>query len=89
MASSRKLRRKKELSERKRLKKEMKQSVQRLSDAADSLPSRCQTCGKDFDRKDQTVWSEWIVDVTDEGTVSLTCIKCIPDSKLKTSEVDL
>lgn len=89
MVSSRKIRRKKELEERKRLKKEMKNSMQDLTNAADSLPSSCQMCGKNFDRSNQKVWSDWIVEVLESGSVKLKCISCAPEYEPKIEDTVL
>jgi|TARA_R110001583_G_scaffold14285_3_gene60095 hypothetical protein len=78
MVSSRKLRRKKERKERKQLKKEMKNSIQDLASASESLPSNCQTCGMYFDKSNQKAWSDWIVEVSEAGSVNLKCISCTP-----------
>ena len=59
--------------------KEMKNSIQDLTSASESLPSSCQTCGKDFDKSNQSVWSDWIVEVSETGSVKLKCISCTPD----------
>ena len=78
MSSSRKIKRKKQLEERKRLKKEMKKSVQKLTSAADSLPTSCNICQKIFDKSDKSSLDSWIVNVSEDGIVSLFCSSCSP-----------
>lgn len=75
MASSRSIRRKKELAARKDAQKKAKQ----VGDQISRMPTACDECGAPFDKKDKTAINEWRIAVYDDGPVHLVCPKCVPD----------
>ena len=75
MASSRSIKRKKELAAR----KEAQKSAKKVGDAISRMPTACDECGIPFDKKDKTMINEWRIAVYDDGRVHLVCPGCVPD----------
>jgi len=76
MGASRLIRRKKELEERKRLRKESKDKLSTVSSVLDSTPKKCDECDTPFDKTDVESCSKWRIAVYDNGKVNLVCPDC-------------
>ena len=72
MSTSRKIKRKKQLSAKKAAKKKSKA----VSDAISKMPKTCSKCDKVFDRTDKQMIQTWIISVYDDGASVLTCDRC-------------
>lgn len=60
------------------LNKETKQKVQRIENALSRVPTKCDECGKTFDKKNHAELDSWRIAVYDEGPVNLVCPSCVP-----------
>ena len=58
--------------------KETKQKVQRIENALNRTPSKCDECGKPFDKKNHSELDSWRIAVYDEGPINLVCPACVP-----------
>lgn len=58
--------------------KQMKQKVQRIENALNRMPTKCDECGKPFDRKKHDELDKWRIAVYDEGPTNLVCPNCVP-----------
>ena len=76
MPTSRKLRRRKEIKERKDLKRKAKKASREVSEAVSKMPTSCCKCGKAFDKEDKHMIESWMINVYSDGTSTLTCDKC-------------
>ena len=76
MGTDRSIRRKKELEERKKLKRESKGKLDSVSSALDSMPKTCDECGVSFDKTDIESCSKWRIAVYDNGKINLVCPQC-------------
>ena len=72
MPTSRKIKRKKQLSAKKAAKKKSKE----VSEAISKMPKTCSKCNKLFDRTDKQMIQTWMISVYDDGTSILTCDTC-------------
>ena len=72
-------------AQRRAQKKKMSKDEQKISDKIfqfNSLPEKCNTCKKAFDKQDKAMVQSWSVVVRDvKGTVSLFCPECIDKTK--------
>lgn len=77
--SDRKLRRKKQLAERKAAMKAARQAGNEVANAISSMPTKCDECSAPFDKKDKQMINHWRIAVYDDGRVNLVCPDCVPD----------
>lgn len=79
MSSARSIRRKKELAERKALRKKAKQMESQVSNAVASMPKTCDECDAVFDKTNNDMLDQWRIAVYDDGRVHLVCPNCVPE----------
>ena len=79
MSSARSIRRKKELAERKALRKKARQAEKQVSQAVSNMPKSCDECSAEFDKTNKEMLNQWRIAVYDDGRVHLVCPDCVPD----------
>ena len=76
MGTCRSIRRKKELEERKKIRKKSQDKLNTVSRVLDSMPMKCDECDIPFDKTDIESHSSWRIAVHDSGKVDLLCPQC-------------
>ena len=71
-SSSRAIRRRKQLAEKKAAKKKLK----KIASAVDKMPDHCHKCGITMDKQNMEGNMDWYVEIDNSGYIKLTCPKC-------------
>ena len=70
--------RKQRRAAKKQLSKEATTKVDKLNQAVQSMPTKCDKCDMVFDNRNQEMLDSWKIAVYDDGPIHLLCPKCVP-----------
>ena len=79
MPTSRSIRRKRKLEERKKAQKKTKDKLGIISNTLGSMPESCNKCEVLFDKQELEFYLNWHIRVDHKGSITLSCPQCMEE----------